>query len=408
MTHTKAPFRLFYIDYLRAFMVLLVVFEHALLPYSPHFKNTAYIPDFGGDVFFDIFHYHNDTVMMPFLFLLAGMFVIPSLKRRGYLDFSREKFFRLVVPFVVGVTVLVSPQTYFKYLIKTDPHISYGDYLTKVYFFDNLAPSGFWFLFYLFLLTFGLLFLYVIWPALVKIMGRIIEWMTAHPVLGFGLFFGVSALILVVSDLLWGATWWVGFPPVFYFGPGSRFLMMIFFFALGVGISEIGLNQNTVFLEKLGKSWPKWVLLGGVSGALYMGYSLAYYHEGAYNYEFLRHLAYEGSWKEGWPILKEYAPPVLIRTTFLGFFLCSLTIMYFSLFYRFLNKENVVWQSLAACSFGIYIFHEPLQVPATYYFYGMDISVYLKFILVLSISWFGSWFLVQKILLKLPGFNRVL
>jgi peptidoglycan/LPS O-acetylase OafA/YrhL len=408
MTHTTAPFRLLYIDYLRAFMVLLVVFEHALLPYSPHFKNTAYIADFGGDVFFDIFHYHNDTVMMPFLFLLAGMFVIPSLKRRGYLSFAREKFFRLVIPFFVGVAVLVPPQTYCKYLVKVDPNIGYWDYLTNVYFFDKMSSSGFWFLYYLFLQTFALVMLYAIWPGIVALIGRVVNWMTSKPIRGFILFFVVTAIIFGISDLLWGPIWWVGFGGIFYLGPGSRFLIMIPFFILGVGIAEIGLSQNKDFLEKLSNSWIKWVLMGVISGALYMSYSLANFHDGAYNYEFLRHLQYGGSWDDGWSILKEYAPPVLIRTTLLGLFLCSLTVMYFSLFYRFLNKESVIWQSLAACSFGIYIFHETLQVPTTYYFYGMDISVYIKFLVVLAVSWFGSWFLVQKVFLKLPGFKRVL
>lgn len=408
MTHTTAPFRLVFLDYLRAFMVLLVVFEHALLPYSPHFKNTAYIADFGGDLFFDIFHYHNDTVMMPFLFLLAGMFVIPSLKRRGMFDFCREKFFRLVVPFFFGVLFLVPPQTYFKYLVKTDPNIGYLDYLRDVYFSGHMSVSGFWFLYYLVLLMAALLILYSLWPGFVKLCGDCLQWMTEKPVCGFIVFFILSAVIFGVSDLLWGPFSWVGFGQIFYVGPGSRFIIMILMFLLGVGIAESGLNQNAPFLDKLGQSWPKWVLLSIVAGALYMGYSLYNYHTGAYNYEFMRHLYFGGTWEEGWSILKEYAPPVLIRTTLLGLFLCSLTVMYFSLFYRFLNDEHAIWKSLAACSFGIYIFHEPIQVPMTYLFYEVDVSVYIKFLVVLAVSWFGSWLLVQKILLKLPGFKRVL
>jgi hypothetical protein len=389
-------------------MILLVVFEHALLPYSPHFKNTAYIADFGGDLFFDVFHYHNDTVMMPFLFLLSGMFVIPSLKRRGLGSFCREKFFRLVVPFFFGVVFLVPPQTYFKYLVKTDPNIGYFEYLKTVYFDGHMSPSGFWFLYYLFLLMVGLLILYYAWPGFIKLCGNFVRWLTARPIRGFIVFFIISAIIFGISDLLWGPLMWVGFGQIFYVGPGSRFIIMILMFLLGVGIAEIGLNQNIAFLDKLGQSWPKWVLVAVITGALYMGYSLLYYHDGAYNYEFLRFRLYGGTWEEGWSILKEYAPPVLVRTTLLGLFLCSLTVMYFALFYRFLNKQNAIWQSLAASSFGIYIFHEPIQVPMTYAFYEVDISVYLKFLVVLCVSLFGSWFLVQKILLKLPGFKRVL
>lgn len=406
MAHSSTN-RLLFIDYLRAYMIILVVLEHSLLPYSPHFKNTAYIQDFGVDMFFDIFHYHNDAIMMPFLFLLAGMFVMPSLQRRGFIDFCREKFFRLVVPFVLGVILLVPPQTYPKYLVKVDSNISYLDYLQNVYFFEKMSASGFWFLYYLFVLTFGLLLIHAVFPSFIKLCGCFVNWLITKPIRGFLVFFAISAVLLGISDLLWGPLYSVGFSQIFYVR-GSRSLLKIFFFLIGVGIAEANLNQNAAVLEKLGKNWFSWIIVAIIAGALYMSYSLMYFHEGAYNIEFLRFLRLEESWDGAWDILVRYAPPILVRTTLLGLFMCSLTVMYFAVFYQFLNKENKVWMSLAACSFGIYIFHEPMQVWMTYAFLESDVSEYIKFITTTCVALFGSWFLVQKILLKLPGFKRVL
>jgi glucan biosynthesis protein C len=409
MTHTTAPVRFLYIDYLRAFMVLLVVFEHALLPYAAHYKFRAYIGDFGGNVFFDVFHLHNDAIMMPFLFLLAGMFVLPSLQRRGFASFAREKFFRLVIPFVLGVTILVPIQTYSKYLVTTDPNINYLDYLQNVYFFDRMAASGFWFLYVLFIFTFSLLAINTILPGFVKLVGRCITWAIERPVSGFLVFFMISAVLLGCADMLWGPYFAAGYYlKVFYILPGSFSFIFAFFFLLGAGIAEIDLNQNQAFLEKISASWAKWVGLAVVSGAIYAYYCIAYGSDGAYNYEVYRSRYLEESWSDTWSILAEYAPPVLIRTTLLGLFMCSLTVMYFSLFYRFLNVPSKVWISLAACSFGIFIFHEPIQVPVSYLLYNVDLNEYIKFAITTCVSLFGSWFLVQKILLKLPGFKRVL
>ena len=75
MTRIPLDQRTYYIDYLRAFMVWLVVIEHSFLPYSPHYKNMAYTPDMGGSLFFDIVHMHNDAIMMPFLFSSSGRYL---------------------------------------------------------------------------------------------------------------------------------------------------------------------------------------------------------------------------------------------------------------------------------------------------------------------------------------------
>src|SRR5262249_61824432 len=44
---------------------------------------------------------------MPFMFLLSGLFVWPSLRRKGSVRFLDERLLRLGVPFVLGVYLLM-------------------------------------------------------------------------------------------------------------------------------------------------------------------------------------------------------------------------------------------------------------------------------------------------------------
>ena len=87
--------------------------------------------------------------------------------------------------------------------------------------------------------------------------------------------------------------------------------------------------------------------------------------------------------------------------------MCSLIVMYVSLFKRFLDKPLPKWQSLAACSFGIYIFHEPIVLWVGYLFYHNDISEYVKFAVVASVGTALSWGLTHFIK-DWPGFKKVL
>lgn len=395
-------------DYLRALMVLFVVLEHSLLPYAPLFKNTAYIEDFGGDLFFDLFHLQNDAIMMPFLFFLAGIFVFPSLDRRGFVSFAKEKFNRLVIPFVVGVLVLVPPQTFPKYLITKDSTIGFWDYYVHV-FLENPSSSGFWFLAYLLVLTISVVLIRMVFPGFMKALGRLVSWMVANPISGFWVFLMFSCVLLSLGDLIWGPYWFKVFPS--FYLRGNRFMEKILFFALGIGFAQAQLQANVKFLETLGAHWVRFVAIGFLAFGMYAFYVVTYFHDGAYNIEFLRFLHQGQSLlenkEEAIAILQEYAPIVLGRTCLLAFTMVAFAYMYLSLFARFLNKVHPLWQSLAAASFGIYIFHEPIQVQMTYFFYQSDWNEYAKFLMVFGVALGTSWF-VTHILKKLPGFKSVL
>jgi hypothetical protein len=65
---------------------------------------------------FDLLLVFNDTFFMALMFLLSGLFVWPSLKRKGGANFLRDRLFRLGVPFVVAVATLMPLSYYPSYL----------------------------------------------------------------------------------------------------------------------------------------------------------------------------------------------------------------------------------------------------------------------------------------------------
>src|SRR5580658_4538407 len=111
------------LDTLRAFVTVMVVAHHSVLAYalispaaaprSPLHPWLAGIPivDSHRLAVFDLFALFNDTFFMSLMFLLSGLFVGPSLARKGAASFLRDRVLRLGAPFVV--MALLAPLAYY-------------------------------------------------------------------------------------------------------------------------------------------------------------------------------------------------------------------------------------------------------------------------------------------------------
>ena len=117
-------------DYLRAFITLLVLLHHSVLAYMvlwPAQPGTFKIMPspiidpqrWGG---FDVLVIFDDTFFMALMFLLSGLFVWPSLDRKGGATFLRDRFLRLGVPFAVTAGMLMPLAYYPSYAVtRADP-----------------------------------------------------------------------------------------------------------------------------------------------------------------------------------------------------------------------------------------------------------------------------------------------
>lgn len=108
--------RLHYLDWLRVAAVVGVFLFHAVHPFDLtawHIKNSEQSTVI---TFFIAFMYPWG---MPFFFLVAGAGSYLALRRRSAGAFARERFQRLLLPFVAGSILLMPIMLYFEWLHKT-------------------------------------------------------------------------------------------------------------------------------------------------------------------------------------------------------------------------------------------------------------------------------------------------
>src|SRR5262245_63417384 len=102
------------LDRARTFITLLVVLHHSVVNYT-HFGSGDKMRWLG----FDLIVLFNDSFFMACMFLISGLFVRDSLARRGPANFVAKRAWRLGVPYLVSVFV-VMPIAYYPTFLRCD------------------------------------------------------------------------------------------------------------------------------------------------------------------------------------------------------------------------------------------------------------------------------------------------
>jgi len=393
-------------DSLRGFIIVLVVFQHAVNAYTSLYGGRRwFVPTSDLHTFYDGLFLLTDSFIMSILFLISGCFVRPSLENSGPGVFLKKKVIRFGVPFLFGVSCIVPLLTYLRYILHTSAPKGYFEYWFGVFFSHDLQAAGFWFLAYLFLLMSMGGMLIRFYPRFLKHVTSPLLLFQTRPYLGFCVLSGISALLITLPDLYWGPFQWIGFGKVFYVR-ANLFLNYIFFFFMGMGMREHQLLQTNT-LRRLESCLGSWVMLSFGFGVLYISYCLAFINEGAFatHLQYYFHVHFES--ETFWRLFQDVAPWILIRTVFHGFFCVSLTIALIALFYRFFRESTPLWTSLGACSFGIYIFHEPIVTLVHYVFLDSSMPTFMKALMAFALGLGVSWKLTHS-LKTLSGLKSVL
>jgi peptidoglycan/LPS O-acetylase OafA/YrhL len=261
---------------LRAFVILLVVAFHSVLAYlgsqpasPPSFDSPPYwwraIPIIDSERWFgfDLFCALTYVYMMQLMFFLSGLFVWPSLVRKGGKLFLHDRILRLGVPFLLGVFLLMPAALYPVYrFTAVDPSWSafWAHWIALPFW-----PSGpLWFLWYLLALNGAAALLYRLAPRLGELLGRISAKAGAYPGRYFIALVSVSALAYVPSAAVFEPWDWVQFGP-FAFQPSFALVYVVYFFA-GLGVGANGLEQGLLGSDAmLARRWAVW--LGGALAA---------------------------------------------------------------------------------------------------------------------------------------------
>src|ERR1700710_2601274 len=107
--------RIIAFDRARTFTTLLVVIHHSVVNFT-FFGNGDRIRWLG----FDLVVLVNDSFFMAFMFLLSGLLVHDSLSRRGPAGYLRSRAWRLGVPLLISIFVLI-PIAYYASFLRYHP-----------------------------------------------------------------------------------------------------------------------------------------------------------------------------------------------------------------------------------------------------------------------------------------------
>ena len=134
------------LDALRAAMMFLGIYLHAVVAYSPHGGWPFKPPQLTTTLDFSMILLH--VFRMPVFYVMAGFFAALLLQRYGSRRAIVNRFWRIVVPFVVG-WIIIYPLVMFMTAFGRrglDPAI---DFILSGRFLDYAHPLHLWFLEYL-------------------------------------------------------------------------------------------------------------------------------------------------------------------------------------------------------------------------------------------------------------------
>lgn len=131
--------RCYYMDWLRVLGMLVVFLFH-----SAHFFDSIgwHVKNEQQNMGFDVFIAFCAGWMMPLFFLISGGSTFFALHHRSGRQYISERFKRLVIPYLMGILILIPPQRYLEALSNKQFSGSYLDYylrILKLDYFDRIG-----------------------------------------------------------------------------------------------------------------------------------------------------------------------------------------------------------------------------------------------------------------------------
>src|ERR1700733_11547305 len=194
--------RIVALDRARTFTTLLVVIHHSVVNFT-YFGNGDRMRWLG----FDLVVLFNDSFFMAFMFLVSGLFVHESLSRRGAAGYLRRRAFRLGVPLLVSIFVLIPIAYYASFLRYHLPGTT--DFNFFHYWWHMLTigpwPSGqAWFLWVLLALDAIAALLWAVARRAIEALGRFIDALRDRPMTAFAAFLVFTIVIYLPMRLVFG------------------------------------------------------------------------------------------------------------------------------------------------------------------------------------------------------------
>lgn len=369
------PSRIYFLDNLRAFVILLVVVLHGSMTYMAYAPPWWYVLDPQNSLFFTLLVLLIDVPIMLIMFFVAGYFALPSLVKRGATEFVKDKFVRVGLPWLVGALLLAPPTAYLIYYTRAVP-LTFLQFWATEFWGEGYQQSVYWFLGVLFLFFLLLSLVYMVSGRLQSAQRRLTQpsWKL------FVVFWVLMTLGMFLMNQIspeidtWFRDWYIlVFQPLrvpLYFG----------YFALGLYAQQHGWFTETGYRPCL----VPWATLAVLSGLLYLGYRL-----------------FVMPATPGPALLIQLGYAILFNAFCLSALLAGA-----ALFQQKVNRASPFWSSLALSSYGIYFIHPLILYPLAYVFVPISLPLLLKAPLVILLGLLLSWAASALVLTKVPLLQR--
>ncbi|HTE96142.1 MAG TPA: acyltransferase [Bradyrhizobium sp.] len=382
-----APARIAPLDRARTFIILLVLLHHSVINYT-YFGHGDRMRWLG----FDLVVLFNDSFFMAFMFFISGLFVRDSLTRKGAAIFLRDRAWRLGVPYLVSVLVLMPIAYYPTFLRYHLPGTTDFNFLH--FWWHTLTigpwPSGpAWFLWVLLALDVMAAAVWLVTPRIIQTLGQLVSSTRHRPMAAFVVFLIVSTAAYMPMHLGFGDTDWLElgrFPlPI----QTSRILLYATYFLAGVGVGAISLRSGLLAENgELARRWPIWFTFALVFYAAIL--VLVYAHH---------------NWVADFD-----SPPLLWNVAYgLAFaaFSAAMAFAVPAIFLRFAGSGWRLLDALQPSAYGVYLLHYIFIIWLQYAVYDYSLSAGVKFAIVFAGTLAMSWALTAM-LRRIPVVARMI
>jgi peptidoglycan/LPS O-acetylase OafA/YrhL len=374
---------------LRGFAIVIVVAFHSCIAYvqtqpaaavpfdEPPYRWTANpIIDADRWLGFDLFCAFTFLFMMQLMFFLSGLFVWPSLVRKGERAFLLDRFLRIGVPFLIGTLVLM-PLTYFAVYRVTAADPSFAAFWPHWIALPFWVSGPMWFLWVLLALNIAAVLLFRLAPRSVELLVALLRAKSDAPGRFFVIVVAVTALAYVPLSAIFTPWQWVGLGP-FSLQPVMAPQYLIYFVA-GIAVGAHGLEGGLLSAEGLlARRWPAWVVGCLASFAVWVASTA---------------LIFNGRAFAGVQLVADLAFVLFTATTCLAFA---------ALFLRFAARDWPRFAALGEYGYGIYLFHYLFVIWTQYLLLGVSMPAIVKGATVFAATLALS-FAATALLCRIPG-----
>jgi hypothetical protein len=360
------------LDWIRVFCIfILFIFNTAMIfvlwPF--HIKNNT------SNILLSLLNIFIGIWYMPIMFFVAGASAWFSLMFRDVMEFITERFYRLIIPLVMGTLIVIPPQVYYERMHEKVLYNSFWEFYP--YFFQGIYPEGnfswhhLWFIAYLFVISF------ISIP-----FTRIIDTRRSSPWIcqlaifsnrpGGILLFGLP---MALSEALLRPYFPQGIKDIIHDWANVSFYLICFIYGY-LMISDIRFGTAMNRHRRIA------MILGSIFTIVISYYSIARTHLVSHSYTMFFH------------------------------FLCGFNIWFWMITILAYVKESFSHESplltyLNKAALPFFIMHQTIIIILGYYVIAMDISVFAKFWLILMGSLLISFAIYEGLIQRFTFLNII-